>query len=512
MSFDGTTNLASNSPSRQKFDEGRPVAPNSLRSGFDAVDTSHLTSAGHHIENTVTQDDKGPEANKRDQICEPLEQSPCSTEKKAISIEDQPPVRLEGAYSSPSTIPPPDRGLQPWLQVIAGHFLMFNNWGLVVSWGTFQTYYTSPVGLPGGNANPSLISWIGSIQNTLLLLGGAFGGRFFDAGYHRYMVGSGTCLVVFGLFMTSLVTRFYQALLAQGICIGLGMGMLLIPSVGLPSTWFVRRRGLAVGIVSSGASVAGIVLPIALRHLIPTVGFPWSLRILAFISLSTLLISNVLIRQRLPPRRIAKGSAPFVEYPALRQPDFALYVLGQFITYFGFFGFYNYVETWAESINLDSGAFPLEYILPVLNAASILGRLIPCSVADYTGPFNVLVPSIFISSTLVYVWIPLRTIGPLLAITVLYGFFSGAVIAITPAVVASMTEDMTSFGGRMGVMFLSIACSSLVGPPVMGAIIESHDGNYDAARVYAATMLMGGAVFFTAARMVKSKGKVLVKA
>jgi MFS family permease len=359
---------------------------------------------------------------------------------------------------------------------------MFNNWGLVVSWGSFQAFYvsTSPgQGLSGGHADPSVISWIGSVQNTLLLLGGAFGGRFFDAGYHRHMVGGGTVLIVFGLFMTSLVTRFYQALLAQGICVGLGMGLLLIPSVGLPSTWFVRRRGFAVGIVSSGASVAGIVLPIALRHLIPTVGFPWSLRILAFISLSTLLVSNLLIRPRLPPRRMSKGSAPFVEYPALRQADFALYVLGQFVTYFGFFGFYNYIESWAKakSTRLDPHGFPLEYLLPLLNAASILGRLIPCFVADYTGPFNVAAPSLFMASLLVYVWIRVHTIGPLLAITILYGFFSGAVIATPPALVASMTQDMTSFGGRMGVMFLSIACSSLVGPPVMGAIIESHGGD-----------------------------------
>ncbi|EXJ56611.1 hypothetical protein A1O7_06955 [Cladophialophora yegresii CBS 114405] len=427
------------------------------------------------------------------------------------SLEHEKPVQIEEPPPSSRPIPPPDTGLQPWLQVIAGHFLMFNNWGLVVSYGSFQTYYTSSVGLDGGNANPSLVSWIGSIQNTLLLLGGAFGGRWFDAGYHRYMVGSGTVLVVFGLFMTSLVTKFHQALLAQGFCVGLGMGLLLIPSVGLPSTWFVRRRGLAVGIVSSGASVAGIVLPIALRHLISTLGFPWSLRILAFISLATLLVSNVLIRQRLPPRRLTKGPTPFVEYPALRQPDFALYVVGQFITYFGFFGFYNYVESWAKSTDLDSGGFPLEYILPVLNAASILGRLIPCFVADYTGPLNVAVPSLFIASLLVYVWIPLRTIGPLLTITVLYGFFSGAVIAITPAVVASLTEDLTSFGGRMGVMFLAIACSSLVGPPVMGAIVQMHDGNYDAARVYAATMLVGGGVCFTLARMFKSKGKFMVR-
>lgn len=403
---------------------------------------------------------------------------------------------------------PPDVGLQPWLQVIVGHFLMFNAWGIVVSYGSFQTYYTSPQGLDGGSSNPSLISWIGSIQNTLLLLGGAFGGRYFDAGYFRQMLLIGTVLIVFGLLMTSLVTQFYQALLAQGICVGLGMGLLLNPSVALPSTWFDRRRGLAVGIVSSGASIAGIVMPIGLRHAIASVGFAWSLRILALMSLVTLIVSNLLIRQRLRPRHQGK----IIEYQALRQPEFALYIAAQFVTYFGFFGFYNYVETWAESIHLDPGGFPLPYLLPVLNAASAFGRLIPCFIADYTGPLNIQGPSLFISALLVFIWIPCRTIGPLLAITVLYGFFSGAVIACPPAVIASMTDDLRYFGGRMGVMFLALACSSLVGPPVMGAIVQLHDGSYDAARVYAAIMMMGGAVLCFLSRLVKTGPKFMAKA
>ena len=431
----------------------------------------------------------------------PQDQRQCSTSSD-VSPASLPDQHLD------VNVPAPDVGLQPWLQVIAGHFLMFNAWGIVVSYGSFQAYYTSSDGFDSGSTKPSLISWIGSIQNTLLLIGGAFGGRYFDAGLFRQMVGAGTFLIVFGLLMTSLATKYYQALLAQGICVGLGMGLLLVPSVALPSTWFSKRRGLAVGVVSSGASLGGIVIPIGLRHLIASIGFAWSMRILAFISLFTLIISNVLIRQRLPPRR--QGS--FMEYQALRQPEFALYVAGQFVTFFGFFGFYNYVESWADSINLDSKGFPLRYLLPLLNAASIFGRLIPCFIADYTGPLNIQGPAVFVTALLLFIWIPCRTIEPLLVITIFYGFFSGAVIAAPPAVVASMTKDLRTFGGRMGVMFLAIACSSLVGPPVIGAIIQLHDGSYDAARVFAGTMVLSGALLVWLSRMVKTDWKVVAKA
>ncbi|KIX94748.1 uncharacterized protein Z520_09438 [Fonsecaea multimorphosa CBS 102226] len=464
---------------------------------------------------------------------------PSSPNASCTSHRDEKHALGEGAGMNPSTkevqndppeqvpqhvdvgtapIPPPDVGLQPWLQVIAGHFLMFNSWGLVVSFGSFQTYYTTPIAhsnsypLQSASKNASAIAWIGSIQTTLLLVGGALGGKYFDAGYFRQMLILGTFLVVFGTLMTSLVKEYYQAVLAQGVCVGLGMGMLLVPSVALPSTWFSKRRGLAIGIVSSGASLGGIVIPIGLRHSISSVGFGWAVRILALISLVTLLVSNLLIRQRLPPR--PRKGARFIEYQALReQREFALWIAGQFVTYFGFFGFYNYVEAWAESIGLDRhSGFPLEYLLPVLNAASILGRLIPCFFADYTGPLNIQGPSLFVTALLVFVWIPCRTIGGLLAITVLYGFFSGAVIATPPAIVASMTEDLRRFGGRMGVLFLVMACSALVGPPVMGAIIEMHGGSYDAAKVYAGTMVMGGAVLVWVSRVAKTGFRVAVKA
>lgn len=341
--------------------------------------------------------------------------------------------------------PPPDVGIVPWLQVLAGFFLMFNAWGIVLSYGTFQSYYTSPTSPLHDSTFSSAIAWIGSTQAFLLAFGGALSGKYFDAGYFRQMLYAGTFMIVFGLMMTSLATQYYQVLLAQGLCVGGGTGLLLVSSVGLPSTWFVRRRGLAVGVVSTGASVAGIVFPIALRHLIPTVGFGWAARILGFISLSTLAVSIALIRQRLPPRR--RGS--FIEYKALKQPEFALYVAGFCFNCLGFYTFYDFVEEWAVATHVDTKGLPVVYILPILNAASIFGRIIPAFISDYLGPLNIQVPSLLMSGLLVLVWIPAHTIGPLMILTILYGFFSGAVIAMPPVAISSMTENMTEFGGRM---------------------------------------------------------------
>jgi MFS family permease len=55
--------------------------------------------------------------------------------------------------------------------------------------------------------------------------------------------------------MTSLVKQYYQAFLAQGVCFGIGAGMLFVPSVAVVSTYFDKRRSLAVGISACGSSL-----------------------------------------------------------------------------------------------------------------------------------------------------------------------------------------------------------------------------------------------------------------
>jgi hypothetical protein len=73
--------------------------------------------------------------------------------------------------------PPPDGGFKAWVAVAAGHLVIMNTWGYINSFGVFQAYYATELGLP-----PATISWIGSIQVFLLFFIGTFTGRITDAG------------------------------------------------------------------------------------------------------------------------------------------------------------------------------------------------------------------------------------------------------------------------------------------------------------------------------------------
>ncbi|KAG9931058.1 MFS general substrate transporter, partial [Aureobasidium melanogenum] len=164
----------------------------------------------------------------------------------------------------------PDGGLQAWLQ-----------------FGVFQTYYESGVLIHASSSN---ISWVGAIQSYCVLLMGFLSGPLFDRGYLRPLLVVGSFLVVFGFMMLSLCHTFWQVLLAQGFCIGIGSGLLFVPAVAILPTYFRTKLGLAVGLAACGSSMGGIIYPIVFYRLLDQIGFGWSVRVLGFLALATLLV------------------------------------------------------------------------------------------------------------------------------------------------------------------------------------------------------------------------------
>lgn len=103
---------------------------------------------------------------------------------------------------------------------------------------------------------------------------------------------------------------------------------------------------MAVGIVTSGSAVGGIVLPIICQKLLPAVGFGWTMRILGFVSAATLSVSVAVLRQRLPPRK--RGG--FFAFGALKEGPFSCYSLGMLVALLGFYVFMQFVQSVSRHI------------------------------------------------------------------------------------------------------------------------------------------------------------------
>jgi MFS family permease len=120
---------------------------------------------------------------------------------------------------------------------MASHLVIMNTWGFINSFGVFQPYYVAEL-----KRSPSDVSWIGSLQVFLVFFIGTFTGRSTDAGLVRPTLVIGTVFVTLGCFTTSVATQYWQLILSQGLCMGLGCGFLFCPAISTVSTYFSQRR------------------------------------------------------------------------------------------------------------------------------------------------------------------------------------------------------------------------------------------------------------------------------
>jgi MFS family permease len=124
--------------------------------------------------------------------------------------------------------------------------------GILNTFGAYQTYYETGELFKSSSSD---ISWIGSLQSFLLLLVGTLTGPIYDRGYVTPLLWVGSITIVFGQMMLSLCHTYWQALLAQAFCIGMGAGCLFVPGVAILSTYFNSKIAFAVGIAASGSSL-----------------------------------------------------------------------------------------------------------------------------------------------------------------------------------------------------------------------------------------------------------------
>lgn len=222
--------------------------------------------------------------------------------------------------------PAPDGGTAAWIQVLCTHITIFNTFGFFTSFGVFQTYYQTTLGIPS-----STISWIGSLQVFLLFAIGTFTGRATDAGYFRHSYITGAVFQVVGVFTMAESTKLWQLFLSQALCLGISNGLQFCPAMALVSTYFVKRRAFALGVTALGSCTGGIIMPVIVQQCLPRIGFPWTIRIIGFIMTALNVVAIALFRTRLPPRR----GNEFVDWASFRELPYALFCASMFFNFWG---------------------------------------------------------------------------------------------------------------------------------------------------------------------------------
>ena len=347
-----------------------------------------------------------------------------------------------------------------------------------------------------------------SLETFIMFLGGPFMGVLFDNYGPRPLLLGGTFMHVFGLMMASISTQYYQFILAQGFCSPIGASAVFYAALSSVVTWFNRRRGLALGIMASGSSLGGVIWPIMVQNLIPRIGFPWAMRTVAFTILALLAVSNVTIKSRIKPK--PRRFKPLSLVSPMAEPTFGLLAVASFLIFFGLFIPFTFLQLQALTVGTDPKLD--QYIIPILNAVSIFGRITPGYVSDKVGRFNTTIVMCTLCGVLVLaLWLPSAAPAPVIVFAALYGFGSGAFVSIIPALVATVSPDMRQIGSRNGTLFAMISIGALCGNPIAGAILSNSGGSYHHLQIFCGCMILAGTVLLAGVRGLITKGKVFVK-
>ena len=185
-----------------------------------------------------------------------------------------------------------------WIILFAGTLgLALTTPGQTVGVSVFLDKIIADLGLSRGQV--SLMYTLGTLAASFAL---PFVGRFIDRRGPRLAVAIIAALFALACvwmgFVSNLVTLFFGFLLIRG----LGQGSLSLVSLYVVNVWFVRRRGLAVGMTGLGFAVATAFFPLLIEALIAQFGWRTAYMLLGGLVAVTILPLGALLFRGHPER------------------------------------------------------------------------------------------------------------------------------------------------------------------------------------------------------------------
>jgi MFS family permease len=361
-----------------------------------------------------------------------------------------------------------------WLVAVAIAVSGALSFGTAYTFGTFFDAMADE--FDAGRGSTALVFAI-----TLLLFFGTgiASGPLGDRVGPRPLVAVGGVLLVGGLLATSQVEELWLGYFTYGIGVGLGCGLFVTPLYATAGRWFVRRRALALGVVSAGNGLGTLTLVPLAERVISGEGWRTAYVTLAVIDGILLLFVLSVVRA---PRIVAADEeerAPepgFAErFAELRgEPAFRTMFWTTLLTSISLFTAFAFVVPFAEDEGVTSSRAAL--LVGIIGASSVLGRLAIGGLAGWFGSVRLLQGSLMVQPLAYVTWLVAGDRYALLVVfAVLLGISYGGFVSLGPEVTVHLL-GVIGLGTTFGLVFLATGLGGLVGPPLVGVLSDLSDG------------------------------------
>jgi MFS family permease len=196
----------------------------------------------------------------------------------------------------------PEGGHRAWLVIFGSFCIICGTFGLISSVGLFQAYWQAH---QLSTYTTRDIGWISAVNVFLNLF-------------------LGSVIYVVSLVLLAQCVKYWHFMLVYGVLSGTSSAFLTTTALAVVAHWFEKRRGMASGIAFVGSSVGGIGFPLVLKATLEYLNWTWAIRVVALIVLVLMIVGNLCIRGRLPPRR--NGGA--VDLKCFQDPRFSWSTIG----------------------------------------------------------------------------------------------------------------------------------------------------------------------------------------
>ncbi|KAI8972734.1 major facilitator superfamily domain-containing protein [Pilobolus umbonatus] len=333
---------------------------------------------------------------------------------------------------------------------------------LLIKIGVMQNYFEQTE-FGGAIDNRSLqLSFIETIYNVLINLVSPFVQIMMIYLNPRWALLISVVLCTLGLTLAGSSTEIWHLYLTHGVLYGAGSSMIFYLAFTIIPKWFDKHRNIALGIVSCGSSIGGLVTPLIMEPLNTHLGYGWCYRITGFICLFVGIVSFGIFRNKARSEsEVITKLKDIFDFGIVKDWRFLLWCLIEILFESAYNVPYYFLPSYATYCGLTSSQGAT--ILSVCSGSNALGRLVAGGLADYIGQVNIIIVySIFTGLSSLILWPQVTTFEGLISFAIIFGFFGGAFITLTPSITVLIT-GLEKLDTGLSVYLIITSCS-LFGP------------------------------------------------
>ncbi|KAF2016388.1 MFS general substrate transporter [Aaosphaeria arxii CBS 175.79] len=396
-----------------------------------------------------------------------LPQTPNDLSRNGSAIELEQLSVSDGVHENESALPPVDGGKDAWGFLFAAFMIEVLVWGFPFSYGIFQEYYSNNPPFQGSRN----IAVIGTCAMGFMYLSAplVFGLQTRYPKSRRYCVVIGLLIMCLSLGLSSLCQTVPQLIISQGFFYAVGGAIGYSPTIQFMDEWFVKKKGLAFGVMWAGTGLGGVVIPLLLQYLLNKHGFRTTLRVWAVVLFVATAPLTIYIKPRLPVSQASNHRS--FNFDFLTNRTFLLLQLGNILEGLGYFVPSIYLPTIATSIGASNAISALTLIC--FNVASVFGCVFMGTIIDrWHVTTCIAVSTIGTSLSVFLIWGFATSMAPLLIFCVSYGFFAGSFTSTYPGIMAAVQKSTGRSDGRI-MVFAALAAGRGIGNVVCGPVSEA---------------------------------------